>query len=270
MKCFNTSYQGAQMVWREFGSSSAEPLVLLHGGHGSWQHWMRNIQELSQHYRLLIPNLPGYGDSDSPAEPTLSALVNATCAGLDELLGQHAPVRLAGFSFGGLVAALIAAQRSHVSHLLLLGPAGLGSTRRPKGKLLAWQATQSAHDEQALRDIMRHNLLMHMLAHESSIDPQALDIHTAACLQTRFHSKKISRADGLALALRRALELNPGLIGAAIWGEHDVTCTPGAVLELLQNQGLSAQRALVVANAGHWVQYEASTIVDQHMLALLA
>lgn len=53
-----------QVVWRQFGSGS--PLVLIHGGHGSWLHWARNIEALSKDFSLWIPNLAGYGDSSDP------------------------------------------------------------------------------------------------------------------------------------------------------------------------------------------------------------
>ncbi len=39
------------MVWRVWGSG--EPLVLFHGGSGSWTHWIRNIPELSQPLRAV-------------------------------------------------------------------------------------------------------------------------------------------------------------------------------------------------------------------------
>jgi pimeloyl-ACP methyl ester carboxylesterase len=262
-----------QMVWHAMGASSGDashPLVLLHGGHGSWQHWARNIAPLAQYYRVLAPDLPGYGDSDTPPEPTMHSLVTTTRAALDQLLGTDTPVRLAGFSFGGLVAAHIAAQRPHVTHLALLGPAGHGSPRRPQGALQDWRDAARDHNAVGLRDIMRHNLLMHMLQHASSVDEQALELHTQACIHARFHSKKISLAGSLREALTTAQCLNPTLQLSALWGEHDATCTPQTVLQALQTAGLPLQRSQVVPQAGHWVQYEAADAANGFVLQAVA
>ncbi len=273
MQRLTTSIGSTQMVWHALGASTgdaSQPLVLLHGGHGSWQHWARNIAPLANHYRVLVPDLPGYGDSDTPPEPTMPSLVNTTRAALDQLLGADTPVRLAGFSFGGLVAAHIAAQRPHVTHLALLGPAGHGSPRRPKGALQDWRNAALAKDDVALVSTMRHNLLMHMLEHLSSVDEQALELHTAACISTRFHSKKISLAGGLLEALATGQRVNPAMQLSAMWGEHDVTCTPHTVLQAVQAAGLPLQRSAFVPQAGHWVQYEASNAANAFVLRAMA
>ena len=212
-------FDGGHVIWRCLGEGP--PLVLLHGGHGSWAHWVRNVDALSRRFKVCVPDLPGYGDSSAPASPTLAALLEATRETLDTLVGAATPIALTGFSFGGLVAARLAVQRGSVSALALLGPAGHGGPRRPRGDLRSWREAQASNDPAGLRRIMRHNLQLHMLA--SPADDQALAIHTQACLRTRFHSKSISRAGGLADSLR--VLTCPVLLA---WGEHDVTATPGA------------------------------------------
>ena len=252
-----------KIAWHEYGAG--EPIVLLHGGHGSHQHWVRNVEALGAHYRVLVPDLPGYGESDVPPEPTMASLVDTLRLALDERIGEGTPIRLVGFSFGGLVAAKMAALRPNVTHLSLLGAAGHGTTRRPKGKLQDWKTALQANDDVALRGVMRHNLLLHMLAHDVSINDEALDIHTSACLKTRFHSKKISHAGGLMEALATAHQVNPAMALSAVWGEHDVTCTPASVLELLESQGALSHKQITL-NAGHWVQYEAAKETNAFLL----
>lgn len=252
-------FDGGHVTWRSAGTGP--PLVLLHGGHGSWAHWARNIAALSLRFRVCIADLPGYGDSSSPPEPTLASLLETTQHTLDAWLGEHTPILLAGFSFGGLVAAQLAARRPAVQALALLGPAGHGSPRRPKGALLAWRDAFERGDDDALRDTMRHNLRMHMLAGEA--DDSALAIHTQACLRTRFFSKRISRAGGLAEVLQQ-LDV-PVLL---LWGEHDVTATPQVLAPALGAACRQAQ-TLIVPGAGHWVQYEAADAVNAQLLAWL-
>ena len=40
---------------------------MLHGGAGSWTHWIRNIEAVAAAGRMAcVPDLPGFGDSDVP------------------------------------------------------------------------------------------------------------------------------------------------------------------------------------------------------------
>src|ERR671931_2054547 len=70
-----TACGDGRMVWRLWGSGP--PLLLLHGGHGSWTHWIRTIPALAGQCTVVVPDMPGYGDSDAPPEP-------ATIVGLAE------------------------------------------------------------------------------------------------------------------------------------------------------------------------------------------
>ena len=58
--------------WSERGSG--EPLVLLHGFAGNRNHWSRVVQNIEANTRILIPDLPGFGEStvigDSPVSYT--------------------------------------------------------------------------------------------------------------------------------------------------------------------------------------------------------
>ena len=50
------------MVWHMWGErqAGALPLVMLHGGSGSWTHWIRNIDALvAAGYQIWLPDLPG-------------------------------------------------------------------------------------------------------------------------------------------------------------------------------------------------------------------
>ncbi|MBS0338927.1 MAG: alpha/beta fold hydrolase [Proteobacteria bacterium] len=244
---------GGRMCWRRFGDAGA-PLVLLHGGHGSWLHWARNVEALSARWTVWVPDLPGYGESDDPPVASMEGLLDATLRALDLLIPRARQLRLVGFSFGALVAAHVAARRGAVSHLGLLGPAGHGGPLRPRGSLVAWRALAPGSDE--WKEAMRHNLLMHMLHQPEQVDEVALHIHGQACLGTRFHSKTISRTG----ALHGPLDQHRGELLMA-WGAHDVTLDPGFVAS--SASGLPSRcRMQEVAGAGHWVQFEAAKTVN--------
>jgi pimeloyl-[acyl-carrier protein] methyl ester esterase len=107
---------GRLLSWRETGGGP--PLVLLHG----WSLSGAAFTELARYLpdaRLLLPDLPGHGESAAPAAATLPALA-------DDLAGWLAavapgPVLLGGWSLGGMVAMELAARRdSPVSRLLLI------------------------------------------------------------------------------------------------------------------------------------------------------
>ena len=254
---------GTEVCWRRFGAGPL--LVLLHGGHGSWMHWVRNIEALAQRFTVWVPDMPGYGDSgDVPPPGDLAALVKATVASLDALVGAGTPLRLAGFSFGGLVATHVAASRPGVTQLAVLGGAGHGTTRRPQGKLLGWKNAATSGDAAAVAAVMRHNLGVHMLhAQGTDIDALALEVHSRSCLRTRFRSKEISHR----VLIGPILEALPaGLLLA--WGAHDVTADPPAVMRTLA-VAHAARDTRIIDGAGHWAQYEQADAVNALLLEWL-
>src|SRR5260370_12944342 len=90
------------MVWHCWGGGP--PLVLLHGGYGSWSHWIRNVLPLSRWFRVIAPDLPGLGDSATPPEPwTAEGLAQIIVAGLDKIGPRSDELPLAGLSFGRVV-----------------------------------------------------------------------------------------------------------------------------------------------------------------------
>ncbi|MDP2679043.1 MAG: alpha/beta fold hydrolase [Rhodoferax sp.] len=257
-------HDGRRVCWRGFGAGS--PVVLLHGGHGSWLHWLRNIEALAAHHAVWVPDLPGYGDSDHPVpNDGLPSLLEPMIATLNRLVGTDTPIDLVGFSFGGLVAAHVAARRPQVRRLALLGPVGHQGRRRPRGELRSWKVAVQSANASTLDEIMRHNLAMHMLHMAAQdIDPLAVQIHTEACLRTRFRSKEISRGGGLMAAL--AQRRGPSLLA---WGEHDVTAEPEIIARALSDR-LPGCHTHFIEGAGHWVQFERADDINRLLLAWLS
>ena len=256
-------YRDGHVSWHELGSPSKDsiPLVLLHGGHGSWEHWRKNIEELAEHFHLYVPDMPGFGESSFFDSQFQAGIVDPMISTINSLVGAEGKIDIAGFSFGGFVAAHIANQRSGVRKLALLGSAGHGGPRRPKGDLLAWKEIYASGNQEELNAVMRENLYRQMLSTYDRIDSLAIRIHQDACIATRFRSKPIARPGGLAEQLETYS--GPALF---IWGEHDITCAPEYLLEKLVN-GKPNRSAEIVLDAGHWVQYEKTDLINQSLIA---
>lgn len=81
-----------------------EPLVLLHSGGMTADEWRPYIETFSEHYRLIVPDLPGHGRSRlAPGERiTVSGAADAVLALLDDL--GVAQASWLGSSMGGAVA----------------------------------------------------------------------------------------------------------------------------------------------------------------------
>lgn len=242
---------GGFVRWRRFGTG--DPLVLVHGGHGNWMHWALNIEAFATRRTVWVPDLPGYGDSSAPAQADLDGVVSALLETLDAVAGKTTLIDLAGFSFGGLVAAQAAAQRGNIRSLALLGTAGHGLPRRATAELMGWKTAGS----EEIGRIMRHNLAAQMIHKPELIDAQAIWIHNHACRKARFYSRPYSRSDILPELLARiAARL------LLIWGEHDVTGNPVDVLRLLAEHRPDCD-SFIVEDAGHWVQFEAAETVNR-------
>lgn len=113
---------GRRLAYREEGSGP--PLVLVHGSPGDSRSWGRVAPFLKHRFRLVMVDLPGYGDSDTvPDEPNgRAALMGAAVARLAESCGQA--VGLAGHSYGGVVAlqAALQARWGTVARVALFEP----------------------------------------------------------------------------------------------------------------------------------------------------
>ena len=201
------------MVWRSWGGGP--PLVLLHGASGSWTHWIRNVLPLAARFRVLAPDMPGFGDSDTPPEPhTADGLADLVVAGLDDILPAPATLDLAGFSFGGIIGGLVAARLGRrVPRLVLLGSGGLGLGPLPSRPL---QRIEAAMAPEEVRRVHRDNLRMLMLGSPESADDLAVSLQIENLKRARFKSGTIPQSD----ALRRALPAIRARI-AGIWGGRD-------------------------------------------------
>jgi pimeloyl-ACP methyl ester carboxylesterase len=265
-----TTHDNAKTVWHLWGDASLPTVVLLHGGSGSWTHWVRNIAPLRDAgWRVLVPDLPGFGDSDLPSGCTdVNHLPDHLHAGLLQLQDAGACVTLTslvGFSFGGMAAALWLAQYPQdAQQLVLVGAPGMGIAVPERVPLKGWRHLPSP---EAQEQVHRHNLMALMLKNPEALDGLALGLHTVNVQRDRMPRRRLSSTDILAQSLPRIQARV-----SAIYGEHDALYR-GRLPELQASmQSLSPQWGQwhTVIGAGHWALYEKADVFNRQLITQLA
>jgi pimeloyl-ACP methyl ester carboxylesterase len=248
-QCTQTPCGDGMMVWRSWGEGPV--LVLFHGGAGSWRHWAHNIDDLARDYRLLVPDLPGLGESAMAPQPeTAEGVAEVLARGINIVLGPDATYHVAGFSFGGTAASCLAALHGpRVQSLTIIGSSGVG----PSGSQVQLLKVRHLAGEERVA-VHRVNLSRLMIADPAKIDALALLIQDWNTRHSRLKTPMLSRGG----AILTALEATRGVTLNGIWGELDAPANPRA------HEREAALRAIrpdvnfhMIAGAGHWVAYEA-------------
>lgn len=90
------------MAYHEAGQGPA--LLLVHGFPLDHSMWNEQIASLSNQYRVIAPDLRGFGKSDGAGEVTTMADFADDVAKLVDHLGIEEPIHFCGLSMGGYVA----------------------------------------------------------------------------------------------------------------------------------------------------------------------
>ncbi|MEQ9329947.1 alpha/beta fold hydrolase [Thalassobaculum sp.] len=251
------------MVWRVWGEGA--PVVLLHGGFGSWNHWIRNIDALAAQYRVIAADMPGQGDSDDPPHPyDAESLADIVAEGVSRVTHEGERVRLVCFSFGAVVGSLVAARLGdRVVSFTAVGAAGFGARGRVTQDMTRITPEMSPAEQDAA---YRHNLGLLMVADPAHVDDLAMLIQRRNTERNRIRSRPISVTDKLSVTLpsiRARIDL--------IWGDRDVTAIGyfeprHALLRSIQPDA----RIAMLDGVGHWVQYEDPERFNATLLEFLA
>jgi pimeloyl-ACP methyl ester carboxylesterase len=242
---FETPCGEGRMVWRAWGEGP--PVVLAHGAHGAWTHWIRNIGALARGRTVYAADLPGFGESDTPADAeTGQAYVAPIIAGLRQLFAGQA-VDVIGFSFGGVMAAVAAAEAPELFRRLILVDTGGLNTRFGDISLTRVRGTQGEERKAALTS----NLLGMMLHAPQSVDALALLLQATNPPRGRVNPEPLVVPDKMLPVLPRIrCPID------AVWGEFDRPHPDPHVQEAVLRKFQPDMQFRVVPGAGHWAMYE--------------
>ncbi len=104
----------------ELRGRSGPALLLLHGLTGSAASWCRVADALEGRFRLVIPDLLGFGASPKPRG---DYDLGAHCDALDDIMKFHQPLLVAGHSMGAVVALGLLARHRSIQGGVLVSPA---------------------------------------------------------------------------------------------------------------------------------------------------
>ena len=246
------------MVWRVWGEGPA--LVLGHGGQGAWSHWIRNIAALAAHYTVIVPDLPGHGETAMPDTVDHDTISAAIAGGMRMLLGEGEKADFVGFSFGGAVFTHFAARYHElVRRVVIVGTGGLDT---PHGHIDLGRVGGLQGEER--RAAIKRNLLGLMLHHADTVDEMAMHMLVANGRQARLPVIDLVIPDKVVNVLPRLkVPLD------AIWGEFDRPHPDPALQESVLRRFQPAMDFRMIAGAGHWVMYERADAFNAALLDML-
>lgn len=112
--------------WSYYEGGAGDAVVLVHGFTGSKENWLPFARRLGTGHRVIVPDLPGWGESQRRAQEDyrVPAQVRRLAAFIDALGVER--VHLAGHSMGGHIAGVFAAEYpGRIASLALIDSAGV-------------------------------------------------------------------------------------------------------------------------------------------------
>ncbi|MFM7027280.1 MAG: alpha/beta fold hydrolase [Chakrabartia sp.] len=258
------------LVWPylEGGPSDGEVVVLVHGFGADKDHWSLYARHLTDRYRVIAPDLPGFGENDlSPdRDYSIKAQTDRLIGFLDAL--GIARCHLGGNSMGGYIALQAALDHpERLQSLTLLNNAGVVGARESELQ----QAAQRGENPLVLRRFEDVDRLMAFVMHKPRPLPgqfkkvmfadsrrreALLDTIFAAIVEDSLNNPATDR-----LAHVKA----PTLI---IWGRHDRLIDVSCVDVL--KAGITGSEAVIFEHLGHLPMMEDPAALAQAHLPFLA
>jgi len=239
---------GETWHYLEGGPRDAGTVLLLHGFGGDKDNWVRFSKYLTGHYRVLVPDLPGFGDSARHPDwdyslPSQRERLGAFVDALD-----LPPFHLAGNSMGGQLAALYT--HEHPAQALSLGLFDNAGIDAPQQSDMQ-RALANGEMPLILRSVEDFDNLLAYVSYKTPFIPwpvkgvvaqRALD-HAAFNRQI-FEDYKEDRFSGLEHLLAEIK--NPVLI---LWGAEDRVLDVSSI-EVMQPL-LPQAKVVIMEETGH-------------------
>ena len=252
----------------ETGSGPA--VVMLHGGGpgaSGLANYSRNIDALAQHFRVIVPDMPGYGRSVKgvdQADPFgyLADMIRGLLDGL-EIHTAH----LIGNSYGGAAALRLALDTPHrVAKLVLMGPGGIGTTRGVPTAGLKSLLSYYGGDGPS-REKLENFIRTYLVYEGDSVPDELIDLRYQASIDPDVVADPpLRRPSGLRTLWRMDLTRDsrlkrlqtPTLV---LWGRDDKVNRPAGGPMLLN--AMPNAELVMTSHTGHWMQWERAELFNE-------
>ncbi|CAM2794271.1 2-hydroxy-6-ketonona-2,4-dienedioic acid hydrolase [Mycobacterium intermedium] len=269
---------GKPIFYTETGSGPA--VVMLHGGGpgaSGVSNYSRNIDAGAQRFRVIVPDLPGYGRSDKHIDQSdpFGYLANMIRGLLDALDVESA--HLVGNSYGGAAALRLALDTPHrVDKLVLMGPGGIGTTRGVPTEGLRALLSYYGGDGPS-RDKLAAFIRTYLVYDGTSVPDELIDLRYAASIEPDVVANPPLRRPSGPTALRTLWRMDltrdsrlkrlatPTLV---LWGRDDKVNRPSGGPLLLNT--LPNAQLIMTSRTGHWLQWERAELFNQLVTEFLS
>jgi 4,5:9,10-diseco-3-hydroxy-5,9,17-trioxoandrosta-1(10),2-diene-4-oate hydrolase len=268
-----TLVNGKNIAYLDIGQG--EPVVMIHGGGpgaSGGSNYRRNVSALSAKYRLIIPDLPGYGESDKSKidGPRYAAYANAMVGLLDVLKIPRA--HFIGNSLGGGTAIKVALEMpQRVGKLVLMGPAGVVTAYSKVPSEGARKIFRYYGGDGPSREKLKEFLEI-MIYDASNLTPALIEERYQASIEPDLLANP-PLGKGGEIPILEELWRDPRLAKLehdtlVLWGRED-RVNPLYTGDILVNQLPNAQM-VTFTHCGHWVQWERAAVFNTIVAAFLA
>lgn len=263
---FATLPDGLRLHYLDVGEG--EPVVFIHGsgpgasGHSNFKQNHPVFAEAG--YRVIVPDLPGYGASDKPETVYSLDFFVAALRGLLDALDVQRCV-LVGNSLGGAIAIQLALDEPRrVSRLVLMAPGGLMEKEQYYLQMEGIQKMGAAFANGELNDAAgMRRLLGLQLFDPALISDETVEERVAVVQQQPRCVLSTMQVPNLT---ERLAELACPILG--FWGMNDRFCPVSGAQTMMER--CRAIRFVLLSECGHWVMVEHRALFNRTCLDFLA
>ena len=257
-------------------TGTGAPVVLLHGGGpgaSGVSNYSRNIEPLAENFRVIVPDMPGYGRSSKGVDRSdpFGYLAEHIRGMLDQLGVERA--HLVGNSYGGSCALRLALDDpTRVDKLVLMGPGGVGTSRGLPTAGLKSLLSYYGGDGPSL-DKLRAFIRTYLVYDGSAVPESLIESRYALSVDPEVVANPpLQRPAGLGALWRMDFTRDRRLSNLktptlVIWGRDDKINKPSGATML--GRRMPNADVLITANTGHWVQWERADFFNAVTTAFL-